>query len=70
MGRDCTNNNGLILKMMVLLFYVIIGDLHHTVFVGFRYLRVYIKVFLYIHRPSKSKQDLKIKKETIHAPVM
>ena len=44
LGRDCTNNDGLILKIGVLLFYVINGDLHHTVFAGFRYLGVFIKV--------------------------
>ena len=43
-GGDCTNKNGMILKLGVLLYYVINGDLHHTVFAGFRYLNVYIKV--------------------------
>ena len=42
--RDCTKTNGLILKIGVLLFYVINGDLHYNVFAGFRYLSVYIKV--------------------------
>ena len=32
LGRDCTNNNGLILKIGVLSFDVIDGDLYHTVF--------------------------------------
>ena len=37
LGCDCTNNNGLILKIGVLLFYVINGDLHHTVLYVLRY---------------------------------
>ena len=48
LGQDCTNNNGLILKIGVLSFYVINGDIYHTVFASFRYLSVYIKV-LYIY---------------------
>ena len=46
LGRDCTNNNGLILKIGVLSFYVLTGSLYHTVFAGFRCLSVYIKAYI------------------------
>ena len=42
LGRDCTNNNGLILQIGVLSSLIINEDLYHTVFAGIRYLGVYI----------------------------
>ena len=46
---DFTNNNRLMLKIGMLSSYVINGDVYHTVFVGFRYLSMYIKaLYTYI----------------------
>ena len=45
-GHDCTNNNGLTLKIGVLLFYMINGDLYHTVFAGFGYM--YLSVYIIV----------------------
>ena len=42
LGRDCTNNNGLILQIGVLSSWIINEGLYHTVFAGIRYLGVYI----------------------------
>ena len=42
LGRDCTNNNGLILQIGVLSSELINEGLYHTVFAGIRYLGVYI----------------------------
>ena len=42
LGRDCTNNNGLILQIGVLSSLIINEGLYHTVFAGIRYLGVYI----------------------------
>ena len=42
LGRDCTNNNGLILQIGVLSSLIINEGLYHTVFARIRYLGVYI----------------------------
>ena len=42
LGRDCTNNNGLILQIGVLLSLIINEALYRTIFAGTRYLGVYI----------------------------
>ena len=42
LGRDCTNNNGLILQIGVLSSEIINEGLYHTVFAGIRYLGEYI----------------------------
>ena len=42
LGRDCTNNNGLILQIGVLSSQIINAGLCHTVFAGIRYLGMYI----------------------------
>ena len=58
----------MILKIGVLLSYVINGDLYHTACAGFTYLCVYIKALYFIHRPLKSKHDLKPKRRDDTGP--